>query len=144
MEQKKVTEIKRISWLMLIMEVPVFINLIPFVLAAYFYEKSIVGLILFWLFPFILLALIIANIGILKLKELSRKLFIYAALLGIIIFCAYSLNDAIINNESPFSFIYYWSFFGFIPYNIYPVILVSFLFAIYYFTRPQVTEQFKR
>lgn len=142
MERKIINEIKIISWLMLIMEVIVFINFIPFVLAAYSYEKSIIGLILFWLFPLILSTLIIANIGIIKLKEPLRKLFIYVALLGIITFFLYSLNNAIITKESFFSAIYYWSFFGFIPYRLYTVILVALLFAIYYFTRPRTKEQF--
>ncbi len=117
--------------------------LILLVPAAYFSENSIVGLILFLLFPFFLLLLIIANIGILKLKENSRKLLIYTALFGIIIFYSYTLTNTINNRYYNKSFIsiIIGSLFEFIP--IFPIFLAAFAFIIYYFTRPRTKKEFK-
>ncbi len=128
---------------MLIVEAILLAILILLVPAAYFSENSIVGLILFLLFPFFLLLLIIANIGILKLKENSRKLLIYTALFGIIIFYSYTLTNTINNRYYNKSFIsiIIGSLFEFIP--IFPIFLAAFAFIIYYFTRPRTKKEFK-
>jgi hypothetical protein len=105
------------------MEIIMLIILAPFVGAAFICEGTIWVLILFCLFPLLLLTLLIANIGILNLKEWSRKLLIYVALLGITL-CVINI---IFLEDTTF---------------ISPIISVILVLAIYYFTRPQVKRQF--